>query len=41
MEDESGITRSIIDEFHSWDIQGDEMEGETGVTCSIIEELLS
>ena len=41
MEGESGITRSIIDEFHSWDIQRDEMEGETGVTCSIIEELLS
>ena len=41
MEGESDITRSIIDEFHSWDIQRDEMEGETGVTCSIIEELLS
>ena len=26
MEDESGVTRSIIDEVHSWDIQGDEME---------------
>ena len=41
MDGESGITRSIIDEFHSWDIQGDEMDCETGVTCSIIEELLS
>ena len=32
MEGESGVTRSIIDEFHSWDIQGDQMEGESGVT---------
>ena len=23
-EDESGVTPSIIDEIHSWDIQGDE-----------------
>ena len=32
MADESGVTRSIIDEFHSWDIQKDRREGETGVT---------
>ena len=32
MEDESGVTRSIIDELHSSDIQGDQMEGESGVT---------
>ena len=32
MEGESGVTQSIIDEFHSWDIRGDEMEGENGVT---------
>ena len=32
----SGITRSIIQELHTSDIQGDEMEGETGVTGSII-----
>ena len=32
MEDESGVTRSIIDEIHSLDIQGDQMEGESGVT---------
>ena len=38
MEGESGVTRSIIHELHSWDIQGDEMEGENGVTRSIIEE---
>ena len=38
MEGESGVTRSIIDELHSWDIQGDEMESESGVTRSIIDE---
>ena len=32
MELESGVTQSIIDELHSWDIQGDQMEGESGVT---------
>ena len=32
MEVESGVTRSIIDEFHSWDIQVDQMEGEGGTT---------
>ena len=32
MEGESGVTRIIIDELHSWDIQGDQMEGESGVT---------
>ena len=30
MEGESGVTRSIIDERHSWDTQGDQMEGESG-----------
>ena len=39
MEDESGATRSIIDELHSLDIQGAQMEGESGVTPSIIDEL--
>ena len=39
MEGESGVTRSIIDELHSSDIQGDKLEGESGVTPSIIEEL--
>ena len=29
MEDESGDSRSIIDEIHSWGIQGDQMEGES------------
>ena len=32
MEGESGVTQSIIDELHSWDIQRDQMEGECGVT---------
>ena len=32
MEDESGVTRCIIDELHSWDIHGDQIEGESGVT---------
>ena len=41
MECESGFTRSINDELHSPDIQGDEMEGESGVTGSIIHELPS
>ena len=31
MEGESGVTRSIIDDFHSWYIQGDQMEGESMV----------
>ena len=41
MEGESDVTRSIIDELHSWDIQRDQMEGESGVTRSIIEKLES
>ena len=32
MEGESGVTRSIIDELHSSDIQRYQMEYETGVT---------
>ena len=32
MEGESGDTQSIIDQLHSSDIQGDQMEGESGVT---------
>ena len=32
MEGEGGVTRSIIDELHSWDIQGDKMERESGLT---------
>ena len=41
MEGESRVTKSIIDEFHSPDIEGDQMEGENGITRSIIDELLS
>ena len=41
MEGESGVTRRIIDDFHSSDIQRDQVEGETGVTPSIIHELHS
>ena len=37
MEGGSGVTRSIIDELHYWDIQGDQMEGESGVNGSIID----
>ena len=37
MEGESGVTRSIIDELHSSDIQGDQMKGESGVTRSILD----
>ena len=32
MEGERGVTRSIIDELHSSDIQGDQKEYESGVT---------
>ena len=38
MEGESGVTRSIIDEFLSWDIQRDQTEGASGVTRSMIDE---
>ena len=41
MEEESGVTRSMIDELHSSDIQQDQMGGESGVTRRIIDELLT
>ena len=41
MKGPSGVTRSIIDELQSWDIQGDKMENESGVTRSIIDGLIS
>ena len=41
MQVESWITQSIIDELHSWDLQGYQMEGERGVTQSIIDEVHS
>ena len=34
---ESGATRSIIEELHSSDIQGDQMEGKSGATRIIID----
>ena len=37
MEGESVVTRSIIVELHSWDIQGDQIKGESGVIRSIID----
>ena len=41
MDGESGVTGSIIDEFHSWYIQRYQMEGESGVNQSTINELHS
>ena len=41
MECEGGVTRSIIDELHSWDVEGDQMAGEIGVTRIIIDKLRS
>ena len=41
MEDESALSRSIIAELHSSDIQRDHIEVESGVTQSIIDELHS
>ena len=38
---ERGVTRNIIDEPDSSDIQADQMEGERCVTRSIIDELHS
>ena len=32
MEGESGVTQSIIDEPHCWDIEGHQTERESGVT---------
>ena len=41
MEGESNVTRSVIDEIHSLDIQRDQMAGESGVTRNIVDELHS
>ena len=41
MEGVNGVTRSIIDELISSDIEREQMRGEGGVTPSIIDELLS
>ena len=37
MEGESGVTRSIIAAFHSWNMQGYQMEGKSCITRSIID----
>ena len=39
MEGESGVTRGIIDEIHSSEIQQDRIKGESGVNRSIIAQL--
>ena len=41
MKSESGVSRSLIDELHSSDIERDQMEGEGGVTRIVIDELHS
>ena len=41
MESESGVTRSIFVELHSWYIQGDQMEAESDETRSLIDEVHS
>ena len=41
MEGESGVSPSIVDEFHSSNIQGDQMECESGVNLNIIDEVHS
>ena len=41
MEGEISVTRSIIEELHPWDIQGDQMECESDVTRSIINDIHS
>ena len=41
MEGDNGVSQSIIDEFHSWDIQGHQMKGESCVPRSLIGGLSS
>ena len=41
MEGESGVTRSMTNDLHSLDIQGDQVAGESGVTQTIIDDLHS
>ena len=41
MEGGSGVSRRIIDELHSWNIQRDQMERESGGTRRITDELHS
>ena len=37
----NAVSRGIIEELNSWDVQGNQMEGGSGVTRSIIDELHS
>ena len=37
----SGVTRSIIDQYQSWNIEAHKTAGKSGVTRSIIDELHS
>ena len=41
MEGASDVTRSIMEELHSLDIQGDQVAGESCVNRTIIDELNS
>ena len=41
MEGESGVTRTIMDEPHSWDIERDQIKIESRATRSIIDEIYS
>ena len=41
MEDKSGVTRSIIDDLHSSDMERDHIDGESGNTRSIIDKIHS
>ena len=41
MERESAVTRSFINQLHSWHIHRDQMQCGSGVTRSIIDELHS
>ena len=41
MDVENGVTRSIIHQLHSWDVQGEKMEDKSGVTRRIVDELHS
>ena len=41
MEGGISVTRSMIDELHSSDIEGHQMEGQSCVTRSIIDDLHS
>ena len=39
MAGESFVTRSIVDELHSSEFHGDQVEGESGITQGIIDEV--